>query len=114
MIKRLIIFLVRIRLGLKKYELFRFENQRSRDIYYFTGARLKKFQISASKYDVLNFSGTEQLVESKVSLNWLLSLNPKVMIHKIDGSDFWDSEYFDVKRWLKRTEWFYNHNYDHW
>lgn len=109
MIRRFIIFLVRMRLGLKKYELFRFENQKSRDIYYFTGSKLKKFQMSVSKYDVLKFSGEEQLVDSNVGLNWLLSLNPKVMINKIDDSDLLDYEYFYIKRWLKKTEWIHNY-----
>ena len=40
--KRLIIFLVRMRLGLKKYELFQFENQKTDDVYYFTETELVK------------------------------------------------------------------------
>lgn len=34
--KRLILFLIRRRLGLKKYEPFQFNNQKSDAVYYFT------------------------------------------------------------------------------
>ena len=58
--KLLIIFLIRWRLGLKKYEGFRFTNQKSTAVYYFTRERLIKYWHGAHY-----FSG--------VSLNWLLS-----------------------------------------
>lgn len=60
MLKRLIIFLIRRRLGLKKYQRFRFVNQKSNvDFYYFTETRIEKW----------NGFATEK---SNVSLNWLL------------------------------------------
>ena len=40
--KRLIIFLIRKRLGLKKNELFRFANQCEQSVYYFTETGLMK------------------------------------------------------------------------
>lgn len=57
--KRLIIFLIRKRLGLKKNETFQFVNQKSDAVYYFTGTKVMK----------LWFGVTEP---SRVSLNWLL------------------------------------------
>ena len=65
--KRLIIFLIRKRLGLKKYERFQFANQNSKDDYYlFTGTNLIK--LINGRY------GPEAYVtvRSGVSLNWLL------------------------------------------
>lgn len=60
--QRLIIFLIRKRLRLRKYQRFRFENQKSpTDCYYFTSRNLMKE--TARGY--LHGSG--------VSLNWLLS-----------------------------------------
>lgn len=66
--RRLIIFLVRTRLGLKKRENFRFINQKSNAVYYFTSTDIKK----------ADFSGTRQ---SSVALNWLL--NDECAIEKI-------------------------------
>lgn len=60
MLKRLIIFLIRRRLGLKKYQRFRFVNQKSNvDFFYFTETHIEKS----------NGFTTEK---SNVSLNWLL------------------------------------------
>lgn len=61
MITRLIIFLIRIKLGLKIGEKFRFTNQKSKtDYYYFDSTALMKSE-----------KGNVQ--PSNVSLNWLLS-----------------------------------------
>lgn len=71
--KRLIIFLVRMRLGLKKYQHFRFTNQKTDDIYYFTGtALMKKVSHTYSDCNIWSdeFSG--------VSLNWLLNKDCKI------------------------------------
>ena len=63
MINRIIIFLLRKRLHLKKNEQFQFKNQNSKnDYYYFTNTKIMK---KSKKY---NFC-----VESNVSLNWLLN-----------------------------------------
>ena len=68
--KRLIIFLIRWRLGLKKYQHFRFTNQNSKKaFYYFTSENLIK-----------SWHNTEYL--SGVSLNWLL--NNDCEIEKLD------------------------------
>ena len=65
MINKIIVFLIRKKLGLKKYELFQFVNQRSNlDKYYFTKTYLRKLE-----YDK---NGDAELVYSNVSLNWLL------------------------------------------
>ena len=55
-----IIFLVRKKLGLKKYEDFRFNNQKSEAFYFFTDQELIK-----EEYGYRYPAG--------VSLNWLLS-----------------------------------------
>lgn len=65
--KRLIIFLVRRQLGLKKFEYFEFENQASDvNYYYFTSDELIK---------VIPPYKTRP---AHVSLNWLLNKNCKV------------------------------------
>ena len=65
MIKRLIVFLIRRRLRLKKYQRFRFANQKTENVYYFTANRLIK--IPEDKRTV------SRAEKSLVSLNWLLS-----------------------------------------
>lgn len=57
--KRLIIFLIRRRLGLKLYQGFQFDNQKSTAVYYFTPKGIMKA-----------YEGEVRL--SSVSLNWLL------------------------------------------
>ena len=69
--KRLIIFLVRKKLGLKKGEHFRFVNQSSPyNTYYFTDdAVMKHFS---------HWKGSDD-VKSSVSLNWLLHDECEIM-----------------------------------
>lgn len=57
--RRFVIFLIRKHLGLKKYENFRFVNQKSDAVYYFTESSLMK-----------RWHG--QTLLSGVSINWLL------------------------------------------
>lgn len=64
--KRLILFLIRKRLGLKKYECFTFDNQKSNSVYWFTNHAIIKRYYSNSKKST-------RLKKSSVSLNWLLS-----------------------------------------
>lgn len=59
MLKRIVIFLIRKRLGLKKHEYFMFVNQKSNDLYYFTDTNVMKCGWWGSR-------------PSSVSLNWLL------------------------------------------
>ena len=60
---RLILFLIRRKLGVKKFDGFRFSNQRSDvDYYYFTKTGLYKVDY-----------GTGEIIPSRVSLNWLMS-----------------------------------------
>lgn len=59
--KKLIVFLIRKRLGLKKYERFTFVNQKSNTYYFFADDSLIK---------VWKISGKAE--QSGVSLNWLL------------------------------------------
>lgn len=62
MIKAIVIYLIRKRLGLKKFEKFKFSNQKTDDVYFFGTYKLYKL-----------WFGTEMKLTSNVSLNWLLS-----------------------------------------
>ena len=66
---RLILFLVRRKIGVKKYKTFKFTNQKSNDIYFFSGNRLYKF-IGGNRV---------RSTESSVSLNWLIDKNCKIV-----------------------------------
>lgn len=57
--RRFVIFLIRKKLGLKKYEKFKFVNQKTDAVYYFTESNVMKFWHN-------------QTVLSGVSVNWLL------------------------------------------
>ena len=71
MLTRLIIFLVRIRLGLMNYQTFRFANQKSKlDYYYFEPKRLVK--VEYHHQDPFYPNG-RSYKSSNVSLNWLLN-----------------------------------------
>ena len=65
MIVRLVIFLIRLRLGVKKNEIFKFINQKTPSVYYFTATSLLKIE------DGL-------VMKSKVNLNWLLDKECKI------------------------------------
>jgi hypothetical protein len=68
MLKRLILFLIRLRLGLKKHEEFQFTNQKSDwDTYFFTNSQLLKVEKSKVR-------------PSSVSLNWLLDDECKITV----------------------------------
>lgn len=70
--RRLIIFLIRKRLGLRKSEPFRFENQKSRtDWYMFTDIDILKHTTDER--------GNEVIRQSTVSLNWLLDEKCKIV-----------------------------------
>lgn len=66
--KRLVLYLIRKRLGVKKYESFRFEGQKSNAVYYFTEAGVMK-----------NWRGV--IEPSNVSINWLL--NDECKVHSV-------------------------------
>lgn len=67
-LNKLIIFLIRRKLHLKRGQLFQFANQKTGAIYWFTDVHLMKMD-EAGYYE-----------ESGVSLNWLL--NPKCKIRR--------------------------------
>ena len=67
--RRLIIFLVRKRLGLKRNQLFKFSNQKTKNTYYFTKTRLVKIEGSIH-------------IPANVSLNWII--NDECEIEKMD------------------------------
>ena len=62
---KLILYLIKRKLGLKNYEFFKFTNQNEDAVYYFNDKGL----IKAARY------GT---YKSGVSLNWLLDPNCKI------------------------------------
>lgn len=67
---RLILFLIRLKLGVKKYEQFTFTNQKEKNChYYFDNWRLTK---------VIDKGTYISVRDSRVSLNWLLSPECKV------------------------------------
>lgn len=63
--RKIVIFLIRKKLGLKKYEKFRFAEQKSNAVYYFTESNLMKYW-------------RNQTMLSGVSLNWLLDSNCEI------------------------------------
>lgn len=66
LLKRLIIFLVRKKLGLKSYQTFRFDNQKTDAVYWFdTTSVMKAWYGDTTK--------------SSVSLNWLLDKECKII-----------------------------------
>lgn len=78
MLRRLIIFLIRKKLGVKKNQYFRFTNQKSDDIYHFSSECLIKHVYGIAE-------------RSDVSLNWLLSEDCKV--HSLTDDEelaYWD------------------------
>ena len=72
MLAKFILFLIRMKLGVRKYEHFRFTNQKNPDIYFFTNRHLKKM--------VPYGEGKYWYTRSGVSINWLLDRNCKVTI----------------------------------
>jgi hypothetical protein len=62
--KRFIIFLIRRRLHLRKNQKFRFCNQKTDNVYYFTSSRLVKVTETSGRIS--------RHEKSLVSLNWLL------------------------------------------
>lgn len=76
MLRRLIIFLIRKKLGLKKRECFRFTNQKTRDIYQFNDTHLMKLVPDENHYRCdlysLRLKSPARIEKSSVGLNWLL------------------------------------------
>lgn len=86
--KRIIIFLIRKRLGLKKEQPFRFSNQKLKEEYYwFTGDKVMKRNIHG------------EIEESTVSLNWLL--DDKCEIDKTIPNRFRKIEHGELEKLLK-------------
>ena len=67
--KRLIVYLIRKRLGLKKFEYFRFTNQKSKSVYWIANTQILKMEAVGS---------SQVITLSNVSLNWLLDNNCRV------------------------------------
>lgn len=71
MLNRIVIFLIRKKLKLKKYQGFRFVGQKTDAIYFFTGREVLK-----------DHDGT--IRRSSVSLNWLLDDECEIIYLKED------------------------------
>lgn len=63
--RKIVIFLIRKKLGLKKYEKFQFVGQKSNAVYYFTDDNVMKLW-------------RNQTMLSGVSVNWLLDKDCKI------------------------------------
>lgn len=63
--RKIVIFLIRKKLGLRTYEKFRFVNQKTDAIYYFTEGNIMKLW-------------RNQTMLSGVSVNWLLDKDCKI------------------------------------
>lgn len=72
---RLILYLIRKKLGVKKFQKFRFVNQKSKtDRYYFTGRQLLK------EWHVFDNCVYKYVRPAHVSLNWLIDKDCKIEI----------------------------------
>lgn len=76
-LSKLIIFLIRMKLHLRKGEQFQFDNQKTDSVYWFTEGALMKME-RGFRY------------ESSVSLNWLLNKDCKIKPPKplLSAADF--------------------------
>lgn len=63
--RKIVIFLIRKKLGLKKYEKFRFVGQKTDAVYYFTESNIMKLW-------------RNQTMLSGVSVNWLLDMDCEI------------------------------------
>lgn len=71
---KFILFMIRIKLGLKKYEKFQFDNQKNKkNYYYISESQIHRVEVK----NKLNYEDGK----SNVSLNWLL--NPQCRIVKV-------------------------------
>ena len=71
--KKLVIFIIRMRLGLKLYEQFQFANQKSNATYYFAPDAVMK-------------TWRGRVEKSSVSLNWLM--DDECEIKKFEGAGY--------------------------
>lgn len=70
MLKRLIVFLIRKRLGLKRGQVFRFDGQKSQTIYWFDAEGI--WRLETEVYPLKDMSDVLNATRSNVSLTWLL------------------------------------------
>ena len=73
--RRFIVYLVRKRLGVKKFQNFRFTNQKDKSVYYFTNYELKKIEYIGDGDNM-----QERVIYSNASLNWLVNDDCKIEI----------------------------------
>lgn len=68
--KKLIVFLIRKRLGLKRGQVFRFDGQKSDTVYWFD--KLGIWRVETKSYPIIHFHEMYNRSRSSVSLTWLL------------------------------------------
>lgn len=85
------IYLLRTRFGLKKFQPFRFENQKSKnDFYYFTNWGIKKCEFTVDTvYESQKIFAiiTAKTVDSDVGFDWLINRDCKISKILPDGKD---------------------------
>ena len=82
MFKRLVIFILRCKYGLKRGQCFKFDNQKKDVLYFFGRDRLWKMVPENFDYESIRYAGPPLFAESNVSLNWLL--DDRCSIRKVD------------------------------
>ena len=81
-LNRASIYLLRKKFGLKKFQPFRFENQKSEhDFYYFTNWGIKKCEFTADKVI------TAKIVDSDVGFDWLINRDCRISKILPNGKD---------------------------
>lgn len=90
-LNRASIYLLRTKFGLKKFQPFRFENQKSEhDFYYFTNWGIKKCEITVntvSESQKIFANITTKIVDSDVGFEWLINRDCKISKILPDGKD---------------------------
>lgn len=81
-LNRASIYLLRKKFGLKKFQPFRFENQKSEhDFYYFTNWGIKKCEFTADTVI------TAKIVDSDVGFDWLINRDCRISKILPNGKD---------------------------
>lgn len=83
--KRFILFLTRVYLGLKKYEGFQFVNQKSDAVYCFGDDAIYKFYSYGPGYG-------GSITKSNVSFNWLFDDECKIIKVGMTGLEYFNVE----------------------
>lgn len=90
-LNRASIYLLRKKFGLKKFQPFRFENQKSEhDFYYFTNWSIKKCEFTVntvSESQKIFAIITGKIVDSDVGFDWLINRDCRISKISPNGKD---------------------------